>query len=57
MIARLRFRHSLLKMIMLRNIIINKVHNEKMSLLFAFEQLIINTEDAIMEEMQPENKV
>ena len=44
-------------MIMLRNIIINKVHNEKMSLLFAFEQLIINTEDAIMEEMQPENKV
>jgi len=37
-------------MIMLRNIIINKLHNEKMAMLFAFEQLIINTEDAIIEE-------
>jgi len=28
-----------------KNIIENKVHKEKMSLLFCFEQLIINTEE------------
>jgi hypothetical protein len=29
----------------LKNIIETKVHKEKMQMLFAFEQLIINTED------------
>lgn len=30
---------------LLRNIVENKVHKEKMSMLYAFEQMIINTED------------
>lgn len=45
MIARIRFRNSLYKLIIFRNIVETKVHKEKMSLLFGFEQLIINTEE------------
>ena len=30
---------------LLKNIIENKVHKEKMQMLYAFEQMIINTED------------
>ena len=30
---------------LLRNVVENKVHKERMSMLYAFEQLIINTED------------
>ena len=50
MIARIRFRTALYKLIIFRNIIENKMHKEKMAKLFAFEQLIINTEDALEEE-------
>lgn len=32
-------------MMLLKNIIENKVHKEKMQMLYAFEQMIINTED------------
>jgi hypothetical protein len=45
MICRKKFRLSLYKMMLLRNIIENKQHKEKMTMLYAFEQLIINTED------------
>jgi len=45
MIARNNFRVSLYKLILLKNIVETKVHKEKMQVLFAFEQLIINTED------------
>lgn len=45
MIARNNFRVNLYKLILLKNIIDTKVHKEKMQMLFAFEQLIINTED------------
>lgn len=30
---------------LLKNLIENKVHKEKMQMLYAFEQMIINTED------------
>lgn len=45
MISRKRFRINLYKMMLVKNIIENKVHKEKMTMLYAFEQLIINTED------------
>jgi len=45
MISRIRFRHSLYKMILFKSIVENKVHKEKMTILYAFEQLIINTEE------------
>ena len=45
MINRIRFRNALYKLIVFKNIVENKVHKEKMSTLFAFEQLIINTEE------------
>lgn len=50
MIARIRFRTALYKLIIFRNIIENKMHKEKMAKLYAFEQLIINTEEAQEEE-------
>jgi hypothetical protein len=37
MIARIRFRTNLYKLIIFRNIIDNKIHKEKMAKLFAFE--------------------
>ena len=43
--ARKRFRLALYKLMLLKNIIENKVHKEKMQMLYAFEQMIINTED------------
>jgi hypothetical protein len=45
MISRKRFRISLYKMMLFKNIVENKMHKEKMSMLYAFEQLIINTEE------------
>lgn len=45
MIARIRFRHCLYKLILFRNIVEAKMHKEKMSMLYGFEQLIINTEE------------
>ena len=42
---KLRFRQSLYKLILFKNIVETKIHKEKMQLLFAFEQMIINTED------------
>ena len=50
MIARKGFRISLYKMMLFKNIVENKVHKEKMTMLYAFEQLIINTEDAAGDE-------
>ena len=45
MLARKRFRLSLYKLMLFKNIVENKVHKEKMQMLYAFEQMIINTED------------
>jgi hypothetical protein len=45
MISRKRFRLSLYKLMLLKNLVENKVHKEKMQMLYAFEQMIINTED------------
>ena len=45
MLSRKHFRLALYKMMLLKNIIENKQHKEKMNMLYAFEQLIINTED------------
>jgi hypothetical protein len=45
MLARKHFRLALYKLMLLKNIVENKVHKEKMQMLYAFEQLIINTED------------
>lgn len=45
MLSRKRFRLSLYKLMLLKNLIENKVHKEKMQMLYAFEQMIINTED------------
>lgn len=39
-----RFRIALYKLILLKNIVETKVHKETMLVLFAFEQLIMNTE-------------
>ena len=50
MIARKNFKRSLYKLIIFRNILENKIHKEKMAILFAFEQLIINTEEALNED-------
>lgn len=44
MLSRKRFRISLYKLILLKNILENKMHRERMSMLYAFEQMIINTE-------------
>ena len=35
---------------LVRNIVENKMHKERMQMLYAFEQLIINTEDEGVEE-------
>ena len=40
-----RFRQSLYRLILLKNIVETKVHKENLQLLFAFEQFIMNTED------------
>lgn len=45
MLSRKHFRISLYKLMLVKNIIENKVHKEKMQMLYAFEQMIINTED------------
>lgn len=45
MLARKRFRLSLYKLMLFKNLVENKVHKEKMQMLYAFEQMIINTED------------
>jgi len=45
MIARKRFRIALYKMIIMKSLLENKLHKERMAVLYAFEQLIINTED------------
>jgi hypothetical protein len=44
MISRKNFRVNLYKLILTKNIVENKVHRERMSMLYAFEQMIINTE-------------
>ncbi|CDW86827.1 UNKNOWN [Stylonychia lemnae] len=54
MIARKNFRISLYKLMLFKNIVENKVHKEKMQMLYAFEQLIINTEDENDEEYYDE---
>ena len=40
-----RFRQCLYRLILLKNIIESKVNKEQMFVLYAFEQLIVNTED------------
>jgi hypothetical protein len=42
---RKRFRKRLYRLILVKNLIQAKVHKEQMRMLFAFEQLIMNTED------------
>ena len=50
MLSRKAFRISLYKLILIKNIVENKAHKEKMAMLFAFEQMIINTEEEYYEE-------
>ena len=45
MLARNNFRVALYKLILIKNILETKMHKERMMMLYAFEQLIINTED------------
>ena len=45
MLARNNFRVALYKLILLKNIVDTKIHKERIQMLYAFEQLIINTED------------
>jgi hypothetical protein len=45
MLNRIHFRNSLYKLILLQNIVENKVYKEKMTMLYSFEQMIINTEE------------
>ena len=40
-----KFRHALYRLILLKNIVETKIHKDTMVCLFAFEQLIMNTED------------
>ena len=40
-----RFRVCLYRLVLLKSILEAKIHKDKMKMLFAFEQLIINTED------------
>ncbi len=40
-----RFRVHFYRLVLLKSILEAKIHKEKMQMLFAFEQLIINTED------------
>ena len=42
MIARNNFRVALYKLILLKNIVETKIHKERMQVLYAFEQFIIN---------------
>jgi len=56
MIARIRFRNSLYKLIIFRNIVETKMHKEKMAMLFGFEQLIINTEEQQEQELAEEER-
>ena len=44
-LSRKAFRKNLYKLIIFRNIVENKMHKEKMAMLYGFEQLIINTEE------------
>ena len=45
MLSRNNFRVALYKLILLKNIVDTKIHKERIQMLYAFEQLIINTED------------
>ena len=45
MLARNNFRVALYKLILVKNIVETKMHKERMQMLYAFEQLIINTEE------------
>ena len=45
MLNRKKFRLGLYKLMLLKNIIENKIQKERMYLLYAFEQMVINTED------------
>ena len=45
MVARNNFRVALYKLILIKNIVETKMHKERMQVLYAFEQLIINTEE------------
>ena len=45
MVARNNFRVALYKLILIKNIVETKMHKERMQCLYAFEQLIINTEE------------
>ena len=45
MLDRNNFRVALYKLILLKNIVETKVHKERIQMLYAFEQLIINTEE------------
>ena len=55
MIARNNFRVALYKLILLKNIVETKMHKERMQMLYAFEQFIINTEDPEGSEMEGEH--
>ena len=56
MLARNNFRVALYKLILLKNIVETKMHKERMQMLYAFEQLIINTEDFDDTNLEEEGK-
>ena len=56
MVARSNFRVSLYKLILIKNIVETKMHKERMQMLYAFEQLIINTEDPDEDEEDEEEE-
>ena len=56
MVARNNFRVQLYKLILIKNIVETKMHKERMQMLYAFEQLIINTEDPDDEESENEDQ-
>ena len=57
MINRINFRNSLYKLIVLGNVLENKLHKEKMAKLYAFEQLIINTEEVMEQEFMEKQQM
>jgi uncharacterized sporulation protein YeaH/YhbH (DUF444 family) len=54
MLRRIKFRNCLYRLILIQNIIENKVYKEKMGMLFAFEQMIINTEEVQQDQFMEE---
>ena len=53
--ARKAFKNELYKLLLLKNIVENKMHKEKMAMLYGFEQLIVNVEE--QQSLQDESQI